>query len=148
MYHTIYGRHSLVNGDCVEMYVDIQKLTIQIQKDISNILMVYNCGVTAKEMRDHGPHIHSALPNHELMIDCLGSWNMAHLFAWQIPTEGIDKEFQHHSTGMGYTLPNVGLDLNKNLSSVQKELLLRHRKLGISMQQVKELMLVVCLNYH
>jgi hypothetical protein len=40
-------------------------------------------------------------------------------------------------------LPNVGLNDNKNLSSAQKELLLWHWKLGISMQRVQELMRVV-----
>ena len=68
---------------------------------------------------------------------------MAHFSIRKIPTMSIDEEFEHYSTSMGYTLLNVGLDLNKILSSAQKEFLLWHWKLGISMQQVQELMHLV-----
>jgi hypothetical protein len=55
----------------------------------------------------------------------------------------VDEEFEHYRNGLGFTLPNVGLQDNKNLSSAQKELLLWHWKLVISMQRVQELMRVV-----
>jgi hypothetical protein len=52
-------------------------------------------------------------------------------------------EYGHYSCSSGFGLPNVAVDENANLSSAQKELLLWHWKLGISMQRVQELMRVV-----
>ena len=143
MYHTIYGRHSSVNGDQVEKYIDMHKLIIPIEQDVSNIPMIYICGVTAQEMRDHAPYILSALPKYKQMFDVMGSWSVAHFSSWQIPTMSINKEFECYSVGMGCMLPNVGLHTNKNLSSAQKEILLWQLKLGISMQQIQKLMRVV-----
>jgi hypothetical protein len=70
-YHTIYGGHSSVNGDRVEKYIDRHKLVIPIDRQVLNVLMVYNSGVTAQEMKDHGPFIRSALPAYERMVDCM-----------------------------------------------------------------------------
>ena len=141
-YHTIYGGHSSVNGNRVEKYIDRHKLTIPIDRQVSNVPMVYNCGVTAQEMKNHGPFIRSALPAYEKMVDCMGSCNEANFTSWKMATEIVNDEFEHYKN-MGFMLPNVGLDANKNLSSAQKELLLWHWKLGISMQRVQELMRVV-----
>jgi hypothetical protein len=141
-YHTIYGGHSSVNGERVEKYIDQYKLTIPIDRQVSNVPMVYNCGVTAQEMKEHGPFIRSALPAYERMVDSMGSWNEANFSSWKMVTESVDAEFEHYKN-TGFMLPNVGLDDNKNLSSAQKELLLWHWKLGISMQRVQELMRVV-----
>ena len=50
----------------------------------------------------------------------------------------IEQEFdQHHSHFCGVC---VGAPANQNLSGPQKELLLWHRKLGIGMQWIQELM--------
>ena len=54
-----------MNGDRVEKYVDRYKLTIPIDRQVSNVPMVYNCGVTAQEMKEHGPFIRSALPAYD-----------------------------------------------------------------------------------
>ena len=105
--------------------------------------MIYNCGVTSQEMRDHALYIQSALPKYKQMFDVIGSWSVAHFSSWQIPTASINKEFECYSVGMGCMLPNVGLHTNKNLSSAQKEILLWQLKLGISMQQIQKLMQVV-----
>lgn len=119
----------------------MHKVEIPIDRESSNVPMVFNCGVTAKEMRLHGPHIRSALPKYERMIDCLGSWSAAHFRSWKIATEAIvDLEFEQVGKAMGFSAPCVGVEDNKNLSSAQKEVLLWHWKLGISMQRVQELM--------
>jgi hypothetical protein len=54
----------------------------------------------------------------------------------------IDAEFSHYA-GSGYAFSNVSSEANRYLSSAQKELLLWHLRLGISMQRVQELMRVV-----
>ena len=51
-------------------------------------------------------------------------------------------EFGHYA-GSGYACLNISSEANQNLSSAQKELLLWHWKLGISMQRVQELMRVI-----
>jgi hypothetical protein len=139
-YHTLYGGHITVMGDRVEMYVDQFQVGIHIDRQSSNAPMVYNCNVSAKEMRDHGPYIRSALPQYERKVDCLGGWSEDNFKHWQISTIAINSEFDHYSRGM--CLPNVATNDNKNLSSAQKELLLWHWKLGIGMQRIQELMRV------
>ena len=74
-YHTLYGGHSTVMGDRVEMYVDQFRVGIHIDRQSSNVPMVYNCNVSSREMRDHGPNIRSALPQYERKVDCLGGWS-------------------------------------------------------------------------
>jgi hypothetical protein len=86
-------------------------------------------------MKDHGPFIRSALPAYERMVDCMGGWSEANFSSWKMATE-VNEECEHYRNGLGFTLPNVGVQDNKNLSSAQKELLLWHWKLGISMQRV------------
>ena len=58
-------------------------------------------------------------------------------------TLAIDSEYGHYCCSGGFGLPNVATDGNTYLSSAQKELLLWHWKLGISMQQIQELMRVI-----
>ncbi len=51
-------------------------------------------------------------------------------------------EFGHYA-GSGYACSNISSETNQNLSSAQKELLLWHWKLGISMERIQELMRIV-----
>ena len=55
----------------------------------------------------------------------------------------VDQEYGHYCCLSSFGSPNVAIELNVNLSSAQKELLLWHWKLGISMQRIQELMHVV-----
>jgi hypothetical protein len=57
----------------------------------------------------------------------------------------VDQECGHFFGISGFGLPNIATatDPNINLSSAQKELLLWHWKLGISIQQIQELIRVV-----
>ena len=66
----------------------------------------------------------------------------AHFREWNIAQAEIDAEFGHYCES-GYALLNVSSNANANRLSAQKELLLWHWKLGISVQWVQELMRMV-----
>ena len=142
-YHNLYGGHSAVFGQRVEMFIDHLRIGIGIDPSASNVPMVYNCLVSAQEMKDHAPFIRSALPKYEMKMDFLGGWSSEVLKSWNMASEEINSEFGHYCRASGFGLPNVGVDANVNLTSAQKELLLWHWKLGISMQRIQELMRVV-----
>ena len=82
-----------------------------------------------------GPRIRSALPHSERKIDFLGSWSHRNFDGWKIST--VKDEFDCYA---GFIGPCVSADANANLTGTQKELLLWHWKLGISMRRVQELM--------
>jgi len=68
--------------------------------------------------------------------DLLGSWSESNFVNWRIDS---GDEFIGQ---FGLRSGNVGVDANVNLSNAQKELLLWHLKLGVSMQHIQELMRV------
>jgi hypothetical protein len=105
--------------------------------------MVFDCSVLAKEMNDNAPLIRSALPQYERKADFLGGWSSQHYNDWKLASVAVDQENGNYCCSSGFGLPNVANESNSNLSSAQKELLLWHWKLGISMQRIQELMRVV-----
>ena len=72
-------------------------------------------------------------------MDFLGGWSSTLFREWNVACTEIDVEFGHYA-GSGYACSNISSEANQNLSTAQKELLLRHWKLGISMQRIQELM--------
>ena len=76
-------------------------------------------------------------------MDFLGGWSSHHLNDWKLASIAVDQEYGQYCCSGSFGSPNLALDLNRNLSSAQKELLLWHWKLGISMQRIQELMRVV-----
>jgi hypothetical protein len=114
------------------MFVDHLRVKVDIDRNGSNVPIVLDASVSAEVMRDHGPHIRSALPQYERMVDFLGGWSSEHYQKWKVATLAVDLEYGHYSCRYG--LPNVATQHNQNLSSAQKELLLWHWRLGISMQ--------------
>ena len=56
-YHTLYGGHSTVGGDQVQMFIDHLKIGVKIDRESSNMPMVKDCWVSFEEMKLHGPHI-------------------------------------------------------------------------------------------
>ena len=72
-YHTLYGGHSVVKGDCVEMFVGEHQLVVPIDREGANVPTVSNSAVSRKEIANIGPHIRSALPHTERKIDFFGS---------------------------------------------------------------------------
>jgi hypothetical protein len=125
------------------MMIDHLKIEILIDGQASNVPMVMDCSVSADEMRDHAPHICSALPQYERKVDFLGGWNERHFQHWKMASTAIDSEFGHYCGTANYGCGNVSGDANQNLTGAQKELLLWHWKLGINMQRIQELMRVV-----
>ena len=71
-FHTLYGGHSAVFGDSVQMFIDSLQINISIDKEFSNFPMVHDCWVSPQEMKEHGSCIKSALPQYERMVDFLG----------------------------------------------------------------------------
>ena len=96
--------------------------------------MLHGCHVSPQEMKEHGPHIRSALPSYKRKTDALGSFSEGLFQNWNLATNPVDKEFDQIASSFGCGLPGVGVPDNLNLSSAQKELLLWHWKLGVSMQ--------------
>ena len=107
-YHTIYGGHSAVFGQRVEMFIDNLKIGIDIDGSGSNVPMVYDCACSHEEIKTHGPHIRSALPAYERKVDFLGGWSAKHYVEWQLATTAVGDEFEH------YFHPSVGVDSNVN----------------------------------
>ena len=138
-YHTLYGGHSAVFGNHVDMFIDHLKIAVEIGGYASNVPTVYDCSVSPKEMEEHGPHIRSALHQCERKVDFLGGWSSQHFYDWKVATAEIDQEYGH------YCCPsrNVGSKANTSLTSAQNELLLWHWKLSIGMKRVQEMMSVV-----
>jgi len=134
-YHTLYGGHSVVKGDCVEMFVGEHQLVVPIDREGANVPTVSNSAVSRKEIANIGPHIRSALPHTERKIDFFGSWSSRNFDAWNVKT--VCDEFDHYA---GFCGPCVASADNVNLTAAQKELLLWHWKLGVSMRRVQELM--------
>ena len=131
-YHTLYGGKSDVFGDRIEMTNRNKTITVPIVREGANVPIVNNSAVSTSEMRKIGPHVRSALPHIERKIDFMGRWSSHNFRSWNIATlDGQEKDF------FG---PSVLAHDNVNLSRAQKELLLWHNKLGISMPRVQELM--------
>jgi len=142
-YHTFYGGHSTVNGDRVKQYIDHLRIRDNLG---SNLPMIYGCHVPPQKMKEHGPYIRSALSNYQRKTDAFGSFSGESFQNWNLSTVAIDEEFDKLASSFWYGLPGVGVPDNHNLSSAQKELLLWHWKLGISMQRVQQLMQVAELH--
>ncbi len=74
-FYTLYGGHSAVFGDRVQMFIDSLWIDLVIDRESSNVPMVYDCWVSPQEMKEHGPHIESALLQYERKVDFLGGWS-------------------------------------------------------------------------
>ena len=83
--------------------------------------IVHNCAVSAQEMREHGPHIRSALPQYIRQVDFLGGWSDEHFKRWKLSTIAVEQDFGHYCCASAHATPNVATDANANLSSAQKE---------------------------
>ena len=134
-YHQRWGGSSTIDGDEVVMHLPKQldynlthKISIEIEKKGSNLPMIYRAACTDAQRKEIGPHFRSALATHMLNF----------YSPWKVVEDEIEYEFDHFRAFMAH--PCVSDDRNANLSSGQKELLLWHWKLGISMHRIQELM--------
>ena len=135
-YHQRWGGHSTLDGEFVVMHLAKQvdaplrhDIKIPIEVKGSNLPMIYNVACSDKQREEIGPHFRSALTAHTLNF----------YSPWKLVEDDVEFEFNHLKAVMGSCVTDV---TNQNLTRGQKELLLWHWKLGISMQRVQELMKV------
>ena len=95
-------------------------MEIPIDRGAANVPMVYDCAVSTKEMHDHGPDIRSALSQYKRTVDFLGAWSTKCCDDWKTSASAekeVDIKSDHYSNTLGYGIPSVGVNENKNLNS-------------------------------
>ena len=94
--------------------------------------IINNSAVSSSEMQKIGANVCCTLPRVERKIDFMGHCSSHNFRSWNLATlDGNEVDFFR---------PSVLAQDNVNMSRAQKELLLWHNKLGISMSRVQELM--------
>ena len=137
-YHQTHGGNSYLGGDCVEMNLKDNRIVIPICCELANLPIVYNSFVSAKEKKEIGPRIWSAMAYSNLtMLEFFGYLQTLNdMINDKNGYESMVKnEFYTQFCG-----PCVGTVENENLSNAQKELLLWHWRWGISIHCIQELM--------
>ena len=135
-YHQLYGGSSQFDGDIVLMQSQKQThlkikhdIRIDIEREGTNLPMIYDVACNDKEKKEIGPHFKSALALLSHRFGFLGRWDV-----------GIDDHSYTFGTSAELMFPCVSSNENINLTPGQRELLLWHWKLGFGMQRVQELM--------
>jgi hypothetical protein len=141
-YHQMHGGTSEVRANEVIMHLDDHDVVIPIDRDGVNLPIVKDSWVSSQEKARYGPQLRSAMGRagaNELDIfgDLQSIDKGKYIPSTQNDSDMIEEEFEHYSHFCG---PCVGHADNDNLSGPQKELLLWHWKLGISMFRIQELM--------
>ena len=130
-YHKLYGGHSSVFGDRVVKMIDNLSIEVDIDPTGGNVPMIHESACTSEEIKEIGPYMKSALQQYERKTDFLGSWSTSDFSTWGVSSTMTNKN------DVSFGLRNVLFDENRNLTNPQKELLLWHHKLGISMQHIQ-----------
>ena len=135
-YHQLYGGRSTLDGDKVKMHLMKQPhlhirhdIEIPIDRDNTNLPIVFHVACTDVEKKDFGPSFRSAITKMNRSFGFTGRW--------KVPVDEFEYEFGNYAQML---CGCVGADANENLTQAQKELLLWHWKLGISMHRIQELM--------
>lgn len=135
-YHQIYGGSSDIDGDRVLMKLPQQPdlsirhdIEIPIDRENTNLPLIYDVACSRVERQEIGPLFNSALSLTQKIF--------GFSVQWKVSVEDFDYEFDAYKRML---FPCVSSDQNKNLTQAQKELLLWHWKLGISMHRIQELM--------
>jgi len=129
-YHQRWGGYSMVDGKEVLMNLwrpDDQPshvLRFPTSEQHSNVPTVVNVSCTRHERETIGPFFRPAVAKHVISFDD----------TWRTTAHAVEYDFA------ACALSSVVDTSNINLSSAQKELLLWHWKLGISMSRIQELM--------
>jgi hypothetical protein len=133
VYHQLHGGHSVVNGDKVVMKFHKEGAlnSIPIDRNTTNLPIVHNSVVSEKVKREHASKFRSAL-------HATGLYAALNYFA----DVSVNQNLSTLSRKQGpiSSFPCDGGLKNKNLSMLQKELLLWHWKLGIGMQRLQAMM--------
>jgi hypothetical protein len=135
-YHQRYGGSGVIDGDGVLIKLPKQidysirhDIHIPVDKYGSNLPMVFNVAPTAKEKKEISHHFRSSLAFLRRSLGFCGKWS--------VDMDEFEYEFGTIKQMLGAC---VSSEDNCNLTNGQKELLLWHWKLGISMGRVQELM--------
>ncbi len=132
VFHQSCGGKSIIIGDPVEIHLtNWNQIDIPIDVFESNVPIVRNSICTEAEKNEYGFYLCRK-------VNVAGQCHFTDaLIDEDISTkETLDNEFSTYSK---ICCPCVGTASNANLSGPQKELLLWHWKLGISMYQIQEL---------
>ena len=116
----------------------IDNLSIEVDIDPTggNVPMIHESACTSEEIKEIGPYMKSVVQQYERKTDFPGSWSSSNF-----STRGVSSTMTNKN-GVSFGLRNILFDENRNLTNPQKELLLWHHKLGISMQHIQQLMKV------
>ena len=153
-YHQLHGgdSHLIDNGSAVEMRMAQQspempahRLRIPIDMGGTNLPVVHGVSCTDYERENIGPRLRSALARHELAFQ--DRWEQARTAATRQKL-GFNRKWSQDKLRFEYEFaqtqamccPCVGDDSNENLTGPQRELLLWHWKLGVSMSRIQQMM--------
>ena len=90
-------------------------IEILIDKNNTNLPIIFNVACNRQEVKEYGHHFKSALRTNERFLGFTGRWNV-----------GIDDFDYEFGTYAQMLCPCVGTEENENLTRAQKELLLWH----------------------
>jgi len=150
-YHQLHGGRSIVEGFNVTMQLRRRNIVIPINRKEANLPIVFNSFVNSAEKKRHGPRMRSCMALTGLAsLDFFGDLRTTSELRSVSDDEMLfENEFEHYSKFCGqcadseitnFCGPCVGSECNQNITAPQKELLLWHWKLGISMYRIQELM--------
>ena len=138
-YHQLYGGTSELTGDNITMLLPKQSdystrhdILIPIDRKSTNLPLVYNVSCSKTERTNIGPHLRSSLAKHKLNF----------FKEWNVDVDEHEYSFNSHFNNIAEMrcCPCVGNEDNYNLTGPQRELLLWHWKLGISMHRIQQMM--------
>ena len=140
VYHKLYGGCSIVDGEKVDWRLNkqvdmdhVHRIEIPMDKD-TNLPMMFNVSCTDEERATIGPHFSKA---------CAHLRHARGFFfgKWSVTEDEVEYEFDDYMALFAPSvLPCVTQAYNQNLSSGQKALLMWHFRLGISVDDVQQLM--------
>jgi hypothetical protein len=129
-YHQMHGGYSEVYSQSVQMKLRTSCIQIDIVRDHANLPVVHDSYVSEKAKQGIGPIMQSRLCQARLsVLDFFGEIESS-----------VSSIVDNAKSNCFPCFPCVGDSENAYLTSRQRELLLWHWKLGISMHRVQELM--------
>jgi hypothetical protein len=129
-YHQMHSCYSKVYAESIQMKLRTSTISIMIEQGLTNLPVVHDSFVSEKAKRGLGP----------LMCSGLSWTRIAVLDFFGEIDKVVSSIFTQSKQTFFPCFPCFGNSGNKNLTSPQRELLLWHRKLGINMYQVQEVM--------
>ena len=151
-YFQSFGGSGSVDADSATLHLGPDQhgvrrdVVFPIDRQGSNIPMLYGVGCSAEERETIGPHLRSCIAKHSLDFDehAISSEHAASAWFPQFdlpdPTRSDDGYTTEHFVCVNANTGDVTSEANTNLSPAQKELLMKSWIYGISMHRLQELM--------